>query len=319
MRVLVIGHSGQDGKLLVEDLRNADHSIFGFSGKSYFSSEEIKLSVQPKLEDIESLKYLLKVFKPDQIYYLAAYNKSAEEKDLEDIQEDFLKYQLVNSTGLLNVLVAMKEELPKTRLFYASSSLIYSGEGDVPLDESSPMIPNGFYGITKAEGVWIAEYFRKVYGLFVSVGILFNHESGYRKESFLTQKIIRGAIRIASGSNEKLILGDLDARVDWSYAFDFIEAFQKILSCNEPDTYIVASGESHSVAEFAEQTFAFFNLNASDYLLENKQLLNRKSTLRVGNPSKLITKTGWKRSIDFKTFVQQLIKDTLVELERKQT
>lgn len=317
MRVLVIGHSGQDGKILIENLRISNHSVMGFSGKLYFSSEDIKLSVKPKLEDIDSLKYLLKVFKPDQIYYLAAYNKSAEEKDLEDIQEDFLKYQLVNSTGLLNVLIAMKDEAPKARLFYASSSLVYSGEGDNLLNESAPMIPNGFYGITKAEGVWIAEHFRNVYGLYVSVGILFNHESAYRKESFLTQKIIRGAIRIAAGSKEKLILGDLEAKVDWSYAYDFIWAFIKIMNCGEPETFIIASGESHSVAEFAEQTFAYFNLKAKDYVLENKQMLNRKSTLRVGNPSKLIAKTGWRRSMDFKTFVQQLIKDTLVELERK--
>ncbi len=157
--------------------------------------------------------------------------------------------------------------------------------------------------------MWLCREFRKKHKVFATTGILYNHESHLRRPNFLSAKIIQAAIRISKGSNEKLEVGDLSGRVDWGYAKDYVLAFQEILATKTPDDFIVATGEGHTVEEFIDIVFNYFNLNPDKYVVENKNILTRKPPVKIGDASKLRTLTGWKPSLNFSDFVIQLVKD----------
>jgi GDPmannose 4,6-dehydratase len=176
-------------------------------------------------------------------------------------------------------------------------------------DETTPVTPQEFYGITKAQGMWLCREFRIKHRVFVSTVILFNHESHLRAPNFLSAKIIRTAIQISEGSPEKLVIGNLAGRVDWGYAKDYVLAFQQILAADSPDDFIVATDESHTVKEFIDIVFNYFNLNPTKYVVENNNILTRKPPLKIGDASKLRSLTGWKPSMDYHDFVIQLVKE----------
>jgi GDPmannose 4,6-dehydratase len=208
-------------------------------------------------------------------------------------------------------LTAIVNKSPASRIFYASSSLIFSGENGKCQDENTLFTPQGIYGLTKAQAIWICREFRKKYGIFASTGILYNHESHFRKPSFLTAKIIDTAIRISKGSTEKLEIGNMSASVDWGYAKDYVRAFQLILKIDIPDDFIIASGESHTVREFIDIVFEYLNLDPNAFLNEDRKILARSPAIKVGNPGKLNKATGWAPTLSFKDFVIQLLNDRL--------
>lgn len=310
MKAIVVGHSGQDGTFLCRSLEGRGYDVFGFSRSSFYSTNGQCLDLKPAIENVRSVYDLVRAFQPKEIYYLAAHHTSSEKLEKGDIRSSFDLAQTTHVMGPLNFLCAIRDISPSCRFFYASSSLVFSGENGEVQDESTPLSPQGFYGITKAEGMWLCREFREKFDTFASVGILYNHESYLRPGHFFSQKIVQTAIRIASGSEEKLVIGDLSAKVDWGYAPEYVEAFQHILKLQESEDFIVATGEAHSVHEFVDIVFGYFDLDASNYVVEDNSILRRRSPVKIGDSSKLKLKTGWKSSRNFPDFAKQLIIDS---------
>lgn len=309
-RSIIVGHTGQDGTLLMQDLQRRGDKIIGLSRTRSLYPNDFPKNTIKDITNVEEVYKMVHLFQPHEIYYLAAYHTSSEASAVQHkLHTEFELAQSTHVTGLVNCLSAIVDESPTTRFFYASSSLIFSGENGEYQDELTPYDPQGFYGITKAQGIQLCREFRNRYNLFASTGILYNHESHLRTARFLSNKIIRTAMRIASGSNEKLEVGSLSSRVDWGYAKDYVLAFQKILLADNPDDFIVATGEAHTVEEFIQIVFDHFNLDMKQYVVENKSILTRTPPVKIGITDKLHKTTGWSPSMNYQDFVIQLIKD----------
>jgi GDPmannose 4,6-dehydratase len=209
--------------------------------------------------------------------------------------------------GLLNVLQAMTVCSPEGRLFYAASSHVFGSSLADQVNESSPLRPDSPYAISKTAGLRCCRSFREQEGLFVATGILFNHESCLRKPSFVSQKIVRGALRARRDPAFRLTLGDLDACVDWGYAPDYVDAMFRILQLPEPDDFVVASGELHSVGEFAKLAFEEVGLDWRNRVETDAQLLKRASYPVRGDSTKLRSATGWSPSVTFRDLVINLV------------
>ena len=309
-KVIVIGYTGQDGSLLVDELIKRGDHILGISSSKCFLHgchyEEKSININ----DEDQVNKCLKIFKPDEVYYLAAKHDSSEFFDqTKTMYRNFLSFQEINVNGLVNFLTAIVRICPKTKLFYASSSLVFGEVESETQTEITTFNPKEFYAITKVQGMNLCKMFREKYNVFASTGILYNHESHLRKQNFLTSKIINTAYKISKGSNEKLEIGNMSALVDWGYARDFVSAFQKILSLKKADDFIVSTGELHSVKEFVEIVFKYFKLNYSNHVIENNNILSRISVVRRGDYTKLKNQTGWKPSYVYKDFVVRLIND----------
>lgn len=297
--------------LLVQDLQQRGDELIGISRSAKLVRTASPCEVFGNITSKNEVRRLVHAFRPDEIYYLAAHHTSSELADGQGaLDEQFESAQAIHVTGLLNFLSAIITS-PSTRLFYASSSLVFSGDHDQIQDEDTPLNPQGVYGVTKAEGMWLCREFRNYHKVFASVGILYNHESHLRPSSFLSAKIIQTAIRISRGSTEKLEIGTLSSRVDWGYARDYVRAFQNILALDAPGDFIVATGEAHAVEEFIEIVFRYFNLDPKKFVIENKDILARRPAVKIGNTRKLRSMTGWKPSFGFGEFVIQLIEDHL--------
>lgn len=309
-RTIIVGSAGQDGSLLRRDLQERGDEIIALERLQCIFPSGMPARVIKDITNASEVTELLRLFQPNEIYYLAAYHTSSESAKTQKIlHEEFESAHNVHVKGLVNFLSAIVEESPATRLFYASSSLIYSGENGELHDECTPLSPQGFYGITKAQGMQLCREFRMCHNVFASCGILFNHESHLRAPSFLSAKIIKAAIRISEGALEKLEVGNLSSRVDWGYAKDYVVAFQKILALDHPDDFIIATGEAHTVQEFIDIVFAFFDLIPDKYVVENKTILSRTPAVKIGDAGKLQSATGWTPSLNYRDFVVQLIKD----------
>lgn len=294
-RCLVIGHMGQDGRILSEVLRKRGCHVRGV-GRGDLN-----------LASVEDVCDLVRGERPDQIYYLAAFHHSAEEKVAISDPELFQKSFAVHVQGAISFLEAIRCVSRSIRFFYAASSHVFGSPSLSPQTESTPMNPENIYGISKAAGIQACRYYRNVHGLFAACGILYNHESPWRAEKFVSQKIVRGAIGIAAGRLATLTLGNLDAKIDWGYAPDSVDAMIKILDLDVPEDFLVATGESHSVREFAEIAFHTLNLEAADFLRENRTIIHKAETQLVGDASRLQKMTGWTPTLSFREMVQTLV------------
>jgi len=258
--------------------------------------------------DSHCLHELIAEVSPDEVYYLAAYHHSAEQP--KPLGETVGLSLAVNAQGLNNVLAAIVD-LPasKPRVFYAASSRVF-GEppGDVQ-DENTPLAPLCAYGISKAAGIHLCRYYRQEHQVYASTGILYNHESPLRSKHFVTRKIVRAAVRISSGLERELVLGDLDARVDWGWAPDYVEAMHAILNLACPDDFVLATGILHSVREFAEIAFSAVGLDWREYVVERHDVLDGRRAVKplCGNAEKLQTATGWRPRVSFEEMVRTMI------------
>jgi GDPmannose 4,6-dehydratase len=310
---IVVGHRGQDGTYLSNFLRQQNYLVIGFDKYELKWGDTICDKVINLLDYIE-IEWLLKATGPTEIYYLAAYHTSSEKsKNTASLYEEYHSSQAVNVNGLVNFLSAMVKFSNESRLFYAASSLIFSGLQGETQNEHTQIEPTGIYGITKAQGLWLCREFREKYGVYASTGILYNHESGIRPASFLTSKIIKAAINISNGKLEKIIVGNLEIRVDWGLAKDYVIAFKEILNLNISSEYIIASGETHSVEEFISEVFDYFSLDWKNYVEVVPDLIFRKALVKRGDVSKLKKHTGLTLSRPFKEFVSLLIQEHLEE------
>ena len=239
---------------------------------------------------------------PDEIYYLAAFHHSTEDV-VELSAAELLRCSFnVHVHGLLNVLQAIEECCPRVRLFYAASSHVFGKSGSEWQNEETPLLPNSAYAISKAAGLQCCQSYRRRQGIFAATGILFNHESPLRKPSFLSQKIVRGALQAQRDPSFRLVLGDLETRVDWGYAPDYVDAMFRILQLPEADDFVVASGEMHTVREFAHEAFGALGLDWRRHVVTDARLLNKishslrgdseqaASRNRVGHPLRVLQK-----------------------------
>jgi GDPmannose 4,6-dehydratase len=309
-RSIVVGHRGQDGRILLGRLRQRMDRVYGIDrgvieDLGYDSGLENPFS----LANADKISQLLHRLQPDEIYYLAAYHRSSQGfSSFDRLGSDLHEGMEVNVQGVVNFLEGMRLHAPRARLFYASSSLVF-GEGALndQQNEMTPWKPTCEYGLMKALGMQACRLYRNSCGLFASCGILYNHESIYRTEEFLSKKVISAAHHIRAGTGEKLVVGDLDAVVDWSYAPDFVDAFLRILQLDKPDDYILASGEGHTVREFIEIAFSYLGLDWRDHVVEIPQVLHRSKSARIGDPSRLKDATGWAPSLRFADMVRRLV------------
>lgn len=279
---IIIGGSGQDGILLNKYLKSKKYKTYSIENPE--NKKNSKINILKK----QTLKKLFRNLYDPEVYYLAAYHQSSEQNQNINSPSDLFRNSLnTHVVGLLNVLTTIYEENRNSKLFYASSSLIFSGNNGKYQNEKTFFDPVGAYGITKATGNMIIKEFRDKYGLHCLSGILYNHESGLRKENFLTRRIIETAIRISKGSNEKCEVSDLEAVVDWGLASDYVKIFHKVLQIKKPEDFIIASGKTFKVKLFIKEVFSFFNLNWKDHVVETKSELFRKSNPRCGDIKKL--------------------------------
>ena len=308
---IIIGVSGQDGTLLKKYLKSKNYTIIGI-GNVKKEAQNLNKIKPWNILNKQSMKELFSKVKNSEVYYLAAHHHSSEQNlnkvDFYELMQQSFK---VHVEGLINVLNAIYEEKSNSRVFYASSSLIFSGRYGEIQNELTSIEPQGAYGISKAAGGMVAKEFREKLGLYVSTGILYNHESGLRNSSFLTRRIIETAYRISKGSIEKCIIGDFDAKVDWGLADDYVKIFYSILQLKKPENFIIASGKLNTVIDFAKLVFKYFNLDWRKYVVEKRNSLYRISSTRCGNINKLKKKIKIVPKRSFNNFVKLLILDVM--------
>ncbi|HEV2293244.1 MAG TPA: GDP-mannose 4,6-dehydratase [Tepidisphaeraceae bacterium] len=295
---LIIGAGGQDGRLLTEQL-----SAHGWQVRGLLRERGGDLM----LSNPRAMREFLVSVNPIHIYYLAAHHHSAQDRPPEPA-ELFRASAAAHVDGFVNVLEAMRLDAPQARLFYAASSHCFGSHPPTPVqDEATPLIPDNIYGITKTAGVHLCRYYRNDFGLFASVGFLYNHESPYRRPEFVTSKIIRAAIDISRGKRDLLVLGDLSAQVDWGWAPDYVDAMARILRLDCPDDFVIATGEPHTVGEFAQLAFAGVGLDWREHVEENPGIITKRKLGLVGNPAKLKAATGWSPTVTFEQMIRRLL------------
>jgi GDPmannose 4,6-dehydratase len=311
---LIVGAAGQDGRLLAPMLLDRGYAVRGWVRSEVQATLPCECALVSVL-DSASVEREFRKLRPDEIYYLAAFHHSTEDP-LGSSTGELLRQSFdVHVVGLLNVLEIMKARYPQARLFYASSSHVFGRATAEWQDERTPLRPDSAYGISKAAGMHCCQFYRQHEGIFAATGILFNHESPLRKRSFLSQKIVRGALQAERDPEYRLILGDLEARVDWGYAPDYVDAMWRILQLSEANDFVIASGETHTVREFAQAAFAAVGLDWNRYVQTDARLLNRRPYFLRGNFAKLRAATGWSPMISFVNLVEKLVRETAEDCE----
>ncbi|MDP9169621.1 MAG: GDP-mannose 4,6-dehydratase [Acidobacteriota bacterium] len=307
LKALIIGCSGQDGTYLSRLLVEKGYEVLGVAReRRVFPSGGVGEAIDiRRRRDVYSV---LLGFQPDEIYFLAALHHSSEDPPLND--HELIERSLeVNALALNNVLAGICEECPRSRLFYAASSRIFGDPPVTPQNEATAINPLCAYGISKAAGLQLCRFYRARRAVFASVGIFYNHESPLRPNQFISKKIAGAAARIGGGSKEKLIVGDLDALVDWGYAPDYVLAAWQTLQLDEPGDFVIGSGEVHSVREFAHAAFAPLGLDWTQHVVEDGAVLTRTSSPAIlcADSAKLRGLTGWRPGLSFEAMVKRMV------------
>ena len=259
-----------------------------------------------------SLNQLLLKIQPDEIYHLGAQSHVRVSFDIPEYTGD------VTGLGTLRILESIRETGVKTRFYQASSSEIYGKVQETPQRETTPFYPRSPYGCAKMYAYWLTVNYREAYNLFACNGILFNHESPRRGETFVSRKISRGAARIKAGFDEFLYLGNLSAQRDWGYAPEYVEAMWLMLQQNTPDDYVIATGETHSVQEFVEEAFKHLGLSWKDHVkIDPRYFRPTEVDLLIGDASKAKKKLGWTPKVKFKELVHMMVDHDLKEALRE--
>ncbi|MDB6026249.1 MAG: hypothetical protein JWM68_2472 [Verrucomicrobiales bacterium] len=305
---IIVGADGQDGRILFEQLRREGYAILGIGRESIRTENLAELS-RINILDAGQVSSVVAKLQPSEIYYLAAFHHSSEELPT-DASTLWQRSFDVHVRGLLHFLEAIKKNSPASRLFYAASSHIFGDVDREPQDEKTPFQPKCIYGLTKVAGIHACRLYHHNDNVFAAAGILYNHESPFRAAKFVSQKIIRGAINIKRGTQSKLILGDLAARIDWGYAADYVAAMRAILKQQMREDFVIATGETHSVLEFVEIAFGFLGLDWKKHIEENSSLVMRRRNPLRGDATKLRTMTGWKPTVTFEEMIHCLLQNS---------
>jgi GDPmannose 4,6-dehydratase len=308
-RALITGITGQDGSYLAEFLLSQGYEVCGMVRRSSTLNFERIAHIQDQITlvagdllDEVSMINILRDNHPTEVYNLAAQSF---------VQTSWSQPVLTGETtalGVTRVLDAIRIVDPEIRFYQASSSEMFGKVLEVPQRESTPFYPRSPYGVAKVYGHWITVNYRESYGLHASSGILFNHESPRRGLEFLPRKVTHGVARIKAGIDEKLALGNLDAQRDWGFAADYVRAMWQMLQQDRPDDYVVATGETHTVKELVELSFAAADLDWEQHVVLDERFLRPAEVdLLVGDPSKAEKTLGWHRAVDFPDLVQMMV------------
>ena len=317
-RALITGITGQDGSYLAELLLAKDYEVHGIIRRaSTFNTSRIDhLYTDPHvngvrlflhygdLADPVQMVKLLYELKPDEIYNLGAQSHVRVSFDIPEYTGN------VDGLGALRILEAIREAglVKKVRFYQASSSEMFGKVLEVPQTERTPFWPRSPYGCAKVYAYWLTVNYRESYNLHASNGILFNHESPRRGETFVTRKITRAAARIKLGLQQDLYLGNLDARRDWGFAKEYVDMMWLMLQQDNPDDYIVATNETHSVREFCEEAFGLLGLDWRQYVKHDKRYERPSEVdLLIGNPEKARRQLGWEPKVRFKELVKIMV------------
>lgn len=315
-RAFITGITGQDGSYLTELLLAKGYEVHGMIRRSStFNTERIDHLYRDRhekgtklflhygdLSDASNLNRLLRTIKPEEIYHLGAQSHVRVSFDIPEYTAD------VTGTATVRILDAILDTGIDTRFYQASSSEMYGLVQAVPQSEATPFYPRSPYACAKVYSYWITLNYREAYKLHASNGILFNHESPRRGETFVTRKITRALAKILAGKQEHLFLGNLDAKRDWGYAKDYVEAMWLMLQQPAGDDFVVATGETHSVREFLEESFGLVGLQQEKYVrLDEKYLRPTEVDLLIGDASKARQKLNWKPKVSFKELVRLMV------------
>jgi GDPmannose 4,6-dehydratase len=315
---LVTGITGQDGRHLAELLLGKNYKVFGIvNGQRRDKAEELALalpSVQQiygDLTDNTSIITAIQESQPDEIYNLGAISFVGLSFSQPELTAD------VTGLGILRILEACRtlNLNDKVRIYQASSSEMFGKVRETPQTESTPFHPRSPYGVAKAFAHYAATNYREAYGMFVSNGILFNHEGEYRGYEFVTRKITQGVARIRLGLSNELRLGSLDPRRDWGYAGDYVEAMWKMLQVDSPDDFVIATGETHSVREFLSEAFLATGIEEGEarYVSQDPRFLRPSEVdLLIGDYSKAKSVLGWSPKKSFPELVRLMVKNDLI-------
>lgn len=310
MKALITGITGQDGSYLAEFLLDKGYKVYGVvrrtSSDSYERIAHIRDRVtllQADLLDQVSLTQALMEAKPDEVYNLGAQSFVPTSWSQPVLTSEF------TGTGVTRVLESIRVASPNAKFYQASSSEMFGKVIESPQTEKTPFHPRSPYGVAKVYAHHITVNYRESYGLYAVSGILFNHESPRRGIEFVTRKITDGVARIKLGLSKELTLGNLDARRDWGFAGDYVKAMWMMLQQKVPSDYVVATGESHSVKEFAEIAFKSVGLNWEDHVKVDSGLMRPAEVDHLlGDPSRAKKELGWKREVDFPTMIDMMVK-----------
>jgi len=318
----VTGMTGQDGPYLAKLLLEKGYHVIGLV-KRYSSPnlENIKfLGIENDVEmitgditDDGNMNHLIKTLRPNEFYNLAAQSFVGASWDLNKVTTE------VNAVGPLNILNAIKQHSPDTKYYQASTSEMYgNGTGTVKQNEQTPFHPRSPYGVAKLYAHWITINFRESYSLHASTGILFNHESPIRGKEFVTRKITDGVARIKLGLKDKIVLGNLEAKRDWGFAGDYVEAMWSMLQQPEPGDYVIATGEQHSIKELLQLAFESVDITDWQQYVESDPKFKRPAELHslCGDSAKAEKILGWQRKTDFKTLVGMMVEADIKRLSR---
>ena len=314
---LITGVTGQDGSYLAEFLLEQGYKVVGMVRRTSTLKFERIHHIQDKIEIVQgdlldqmSLIGLLQEYEPDEVYNLAAQSFVPTSFTQPVLTGEF------TALGVTRILEAIRYVDPKIRFYQASSSEMFGKVMEVPQRESTPLYPRSPYGVAKVYGHWITINYRESYNLFGCSGILFNHESPRRGLEFVTHKITNAAAKIKLGLASELRLGNLDARRDWGYARDYVRAMWLMLQHDTPDDYVVATGETHSVEEFVNETFSYLDLDWKEFVVQDERYYRPAEVdLLVGDPSKAGRVLGWEPSVDFRGLVRLMVDADLAELQ----
>jgi GDPmannose 4,6-dehydratase len=317
-RALITGITGQDGSYLAELLLDKGYEVHGMVRRSSQESFErighlrSRVSLhQGDLLDQYSIASLLASVEPHEVYNLAAQSFVPTSWNQPVLTGEF------TGLGVTKVLEAVRHAAPKTRFYQASSSEMFGRVLETPQSEKTPFYPRSPYGVAKAYGHFITVNYRESFGLFAVSGILFNHESPRRGLEFVTRKVTHGAASIRLGLTETLSLGNLDAKRDWGYAGDYVEAMWLMLQQDEADDYVIATGETHTVRELVEVAFARVDLDWKKHVRTDPAFIRPAEVdLLVGDCSKAKKKLGWKPRVGFKELVEKMVDADLALLRR---
>jgi GDPmannose 4,6-dehydratase len=325
-KALITGITGQDGSYLAELLLEKGYEVHGIVRRSSsFNTERIDHLYQDPHEegtrlfnhygdlgDAVALTKLLYELQPDEIYNLGAQSHVRVSFDIPEYTFD------ITAAGTLRLLDAIREAGVQARFYQASSSEMF-GAAPPPQDEDTPFHPRSPYAVAKVASYWATVNYREAYDMFAVNGILFNHESPRRGETFVTRKITRAVARIAAGLQEKLYLGNLDAKRDWGYAPDYVEAMWQMLQADQPDDFVIATGETHSVREFLDVAFAHVGLDPDEHVeIDPRYYRPSEVDVLLGDASKAKEKLGWEPKVKFKELAELMVDADSAALQDQQ-
>lgn len=323
-RALITGVTGQDGSYLAELLIEKGYEVHGIIRRnSTFTTGRIehlfgdphdndqKLTLHyGDLADSSVLQRLMKEIKPDEIYNLAAQSHVQVSFEIPEYTAD------ATGVGTLRLLEAMREHAPKARFYQASSSEMFGKVRAVPQTETTPFYPRSPYAVAKLYSHWITTNYRESYDMYACSGILFNHESPRRGETFVTRKITRAVAAIKHGKQDKLYLGNMDAKRDWGFAGDYVEAMWLMLQQDKADDYVVATNETHTVKEFVERAFDHVGLDWNKYVeIDQRYFRPAEVDLLIGDPAKAKKVLKWEPKVTFEGLVDMMVDADMAAFE----